>query len=708
MEREHWGTRIGVILAVAGSAVGLGNFLRFPGNAAQNGGGAFMLPYFISLLVLGIPLCWAEWTMGRYGGTKGFNSAPGIYSVIWRNRAAKYFGGVALLIPLIIYMYYVLIEAWCLGYAINYLTGDLLVETGSAVNDFVQEAQQKAGGELAPEVAKAKGFDAFFENFVGQNADGALLEAENRKWLWVLVGTFLLNFVLIYRGVTKGIESFCRVAMPVLLLLAIVVLVRVLTLGAPIEDKPERSVVEGLGFMWNPKPDKLRDPQTWLAASGQIFFSLSVGFGIIINYASYLREKDDVVLSGLTSSSMNEFFEVCLGGLITIPAAFVFLGAAIGDYTGTAFALGFRALPNVFAGMWGGQFFGFLWFFMLFTAAVTSSVSMLQPVIAFFEEGFGLKRHASAAILGLLSALGCGFVLYHSKGLLALDTFDFWVGNVLIFILAMVQAIIYGWIFGIQRGHEEAHKGAHIRIPWFVQLMLKYVVPVYLLAIFVLFCFEKLPSSDKLAFEFAAETSDELPRETEAVPVPPELREGFAANEAKLDDEATIEFNAEAAVWTIDDKERLPAYVLMREERTHVLQIRRGDEVVLTKDVINSQPSIEALEAGGLSPALRAALEARGLKLPETVEVEAADDDAWQLVGESDKVLLRIERVALDAPAEVLAVKRYAMGYFETFLRRPVVMSSILFIAAVLGFLMLLIHIAGRRWQAEGRFDRPD
>ena len=99
---EQWATRIGVILAVAGSAVGLGNFLRFPGQAAQNGGGAFLLPYFISLLVLGIPLCWAEWTMGRYGGTKGFNSAPGIYSMIWPNRLAKYFGAIALMIPLVI------------------------------------------------------------------------------------------------------------------------------------------------------------------------------------------------------------------------------------------------------------------------------------------------------------------------------------------------------------------------------------------------------------------------------------------------------------------------------------------------------------------------------------------------------------------------------------------------------------------------------
>lgn len=461
MAREKWASRIGVILAVAGSAVGLGNFLRFPGQAAANGGGAFMIPYFISLLVLGIPLCWAEWTMGRYGGIRGFNSAPAVYSVIWRNPLAKYCGAFALLIPLIVYMYYVVIEAWCLGYALDYLSGDLT------------------------QIQTADGFADHFNKFVGAGADGELLSGSS-PLIWLVLITFVCNFVLIYRGVTKGIEAFCRIAMPMMAILAVVVLVRVLTLGTPDPNLPDQSVAGGLNFMWNPQFEKLSDPATWLAASGQIFFSLSVGFGIIINYASYLRKKDDVALSGLTSNSMNEFFEVCLGGLITLPAAFIFLGVAAGDQ-GT-FDLGFKALPNVFALMPGGRIFGFLWFFMLFIAAITSSLSMLQPVIAFFEEGFGLKRHASAALLGLVSALGCSFVLYFSGGLGALDTFDFWVGTMLIFVLAMIQTVLYGWVFGIRKGHEELHKGANIRVPWFVQLIIKFIAPVYLLAIFVGVC----------------------------------------------------------------------------------------------------------------------------------------------------------------------------------------------------------------------------
>ena len=414
--------------------------------------------------------------MGRYGGTKGFNSAPGIYSMIWRNRAAKYFGAIALMIPLIIYMYYVVIEAWCLGYAIKYITGALVA------------ADIKATRAL-------RATTHFLDSLSGAGSMGLILVGAICFYSGSLPWRFVLNFTLIYRGVTRGIERFCRIAMPVMVVLALIVLVRVLTLGTPDPAHPDQSVLGGLGFMWNPQFEKLGDFKTWLAASGQIFFSLSVGFGIIINYASYLRKNDDVVLSGLTSSSMNEFFEVVLGGLITIPAAFIFLGAAVGE-KGT-FALGFESLPNVFALMPGpalvGQLFGFLWFFMLFIAAITSSVSMLQPVIAFLEEGFGLRRHASAAILGLITLLGCGFVLYFSKGLVALDTFDFWVGSVLLFVLALIQSLLYGWAFGIKRGATEAHRGAHIRIPHFVQLMLKYVVPIYLIVVLVGFCYQNLP-----------------------------------------------------------------------------------------------------------------------------------------------------------------------------------------------------------------------
>lgn len=456
---EQWASRLGVILAVAASAVGLGNFLRFPGQAAQHGGGAFMIPYFVALLLLGIPLGWAEWTLGRYGGLRGFNSAPGIYSVIWRHPLAKYLGGVALLVPLVICMYYVVIEAWCLGYAWYYLTGELMMEK---------------------EPAK---YSAFFDNFIGKHEDGFLYEGGQGRVIWFIGITFVANFILIYRGVAKGIEEFCKWALPIMAVCALFVLVRVFTLGPPNPEQPDQNLVNGLGFMWNPDFAKLGDFKTWLAAAGQIFFTLGVGFGIIINYSSYLKKSDDVVLSSLTASSVNEFFEVCLGGLITIPAAFMFLGAAaLAGQFGT-FDLGFKTLPNVFAAMPAGRMFGFLWFTMLFLAAITSSISMLQPVIAFFEEGLGMKRHASVAFLFLISAMGSAFVVYFSKNMVALDTLDFWAGTMLLMVLALIQALLYGWVLGIDHGERAAHEGAHLRIPRFVQFVIKFVSPAFLLVV---------------------------------------------------------------------------------------------------------------------------------------------------------------------------------------------------------------------------------
>ena len=467
--REMWASRLGVILAVTGSAVGLGNFLRFPGLAARYDGGAFMIPYFTAFFLLGLPIAWVEWSMGRYGGARGFASSPAIYRVVWPHRAAPYFGVLAMIVPVMIYMYYVYIEAWCLGYATRYLFG-------------------------AMRLADAARYQAFFDHFVGVHQNGEALSTEGEGLLgsgvFFLVICFLVNFVLIYRGLTKGIEWFCKWAMPALVLCALVVLARVLTLGTPDPAKPDQNVLNGLGYMWNPSThhasffEALSDPQIWLEAAGQIFFSLSVGFGIIITYASYLKKDDDIALSSLTACAGNGFCEVALGGMIVVPAAFVFFGRDFVQNMPSTFQLGFVALPNVFSQMPAGSFVGFLFFFLLFLAAVTSSLSMLQPAIALLEEGLGLGRKASVALLGFITATGSAFVVGFSKDLMALDTLDFWIGTFAIYALATFQVILFGWVLGVDRGMEELQRGAEIRIPRIVRFIIKYVSPVYLLAIF--------------------------------------------------------------------------------------------------------------------------------------------------------------------------------------------------------------------------------
>lgn len=461
IRQEAWSSRLGVILAVAGSAVGLGNFLRFPGLAAKYGGAEFMIAYFISLALIGIPICWMEWTLGRRGGCLGYHSTSGIFHALLRRPWAKYLGVIGFVVPVLIFMYYVYVEAWTLGYAVH-----------AAVGTF-----------------RAEAFDAgaFFGTFTGAGADGSALNFDFQHVGVFLVLVFALNLYFIYRGLSHGIELVCKYAMPALLVIAVLILVRVLTLGTPDPLKPDQNVLNGLGYLWNPRDlaAGLSNPELWLAAAGQIFFSLSVGFGVIITYASYLKKQDDVVLSGLTASATNEFCEVCLGGLITVPAAFVFLGAAGIVGMGT-FSLGFMVLPQVFALMPFGQVFAAAFFFLLFLAAITSSLSMLQPGIAFLEEGLGLDRKASVALLGLVTAIGTLFVWYFSKDLMAMDTIDFWAGTFLLLVQGTILVLIFGWGIGIRAGFEEAHRGALLRIPgWFGPVM-KYVTPVYLLGILAL------------------------------------------------------------------------------------------------------------------------------------------------------------------------------------------------------------------------------
>jgi neurotransmitter:Na+ symporter, NSS family len=478
--KEQWGSRLGVILAVSGSAVGLGNFLRFPGQAAANGGGAFLIPYFCALIFLGIPICWAEWAMGRYGGAKGFHSAPAILGVVGRGRPARYLGVMGILIPLAVSFYYTFIAAWCLGYFFAYVTGSMPIDGTMALT------------------AQTDASTRFYNEFTGTAGNGLFFGAGGIPTVAFWVIAFGLNVYLILRGLSKGIEKFVTFAMPVMAVCAAVVLIRVLTLGTPNPDLPDQNVMAGLGYMWNPDFAALRSPQTWLAAAGQVFFSISVGFGIIINYASYVRREEDVALAGLTAAATNEVFEVGFGGLITLTASFVFLGltgtvAAVS--TGT-FGLGFQTLPVVFAQMGAvGPAVGAVWFFMLFLAAITSSLSMYQPAVAFLQEALGVDRRRATLYLVGVSLIGSFMVVYYTEGAVLWSSIDFWIGTFLILIMAMVEIVIFSWVFGIDRGWEEIHEGAQIRVPTAFRFIMKYVSPLYLLIVLVAFCVTNLPAS---------------------------------------------------------------------------------------------------------------------------------------------------------------------------------------------------------------------
>ncbi len=474
--KDRWTSRFGVIVAVIGSAVGLGNFLRFPGQMALYGGIAFMIPYFVALLLLGLPLALAEWTLGRYGGMRGHNSAPGIFRSVINKRRVMYTGSLFVMMPVVIFSYYILIEGWCLLYAIQYARG--VMHLGSA---------EEYGKNFSQLVGISENGIAFRNFWTNPN-------------LLCMYFCFALNFVLIYRGISKGIERFCMLALPALFLCSCIIFIRVATLGNP-TGTPGQSFWDGLKFVCSTaRSDKtiwqhLARPECWLAAAGQVFFSLSVGFGLVLTYASYLNHDDEIAGSCVTAVAGNSFCEIVFGGLMIVPAAIMFLGpAAINKETiGTSFALGFHTLPSVFEQMPMGQFFGFLFFTLLFLAAVTSSISMLQPAIALLEDGLGLRRNGSVTLLMVLMFFASLFVVWFSKGLTAMDTFDFWITNIFVFLSAAFQIILFGWVLGIDTGMLELERNATIRIPWFVRYLIKYIAPFFLLVVFTAWCWLELP-----------------------------------------------------------------------------------------------------------------------------------------------------------------------------------------------------------------------
>jgi SNF family Na+-dependent transporter len=464
--REQWGSRIGLILAMAGNAVGLGNFLRFPRQAVENGGGTFMIPYFIAFVLVGIPLMWIEWGIGREGGVRGEGSLPGMFDVLWKNPVAKYVGVLGLFMPLVVLIYYAYIESWTLAWTFFSLTG--------ATRGLDQEAM--------------RGFLASYQDLENGTVHGF--------WTPFLFffATLGANIWVVTRGLTAGIERLAKIGMPLLFAFPAVLVIRVLTL----DPHPVTEVVngvattrmwspwDGLNFMYSPDWSALDRPSVWLAAAGQIFFTLSVGMGTLQAYASYLKKNDDIALSGLATCATNETAEVVLGGSLAIPAIVTFFGVsgAVAISKAGGFDLGFVAMPLVFNQLPGGAAVGaaagIMWFGLLFFAGITSSVAMATPAMSFFEEHFGWTRKQSGLLIGGLALLlGMAHIVWYSRGFL--DEWDYWAGTFGLVIVALVETIVFVWIYGPDNMWRSLHEGATMRIPRFFKFVMTYVTPAFLI-----------------------------------------------------------------------------------------------------------------------------------------------------------------------------------------------------------------------------------
>ena len=440
-DREQWGSRLGFILAAAGSAIGLGNIWRFPYVAAENGGGAFVVVYLACIALICLPYLFAELALGR----NSQKNPVGAIAAIKKGTPWVLVGGLCVLTGVFILSYYGVVAGWALGYIFKVF--------------------------LAPGVESA----SYFSSFV---ADATTVVP--------LAAAFMLGTILVVvGGVEEGIERWAKVLMPLLLVLMLVVIFRSVTLpGAG----------AGLDFYLNPDFSKISG-QVVLAALGQAFFSLSLGMGAMITYGSYLPKRENLLASGGYVALFDTAIAL-MAGLMIFPALF-----AMGKQPESGGpALIFVVLPEVFATMPLGNFISAVFFILLSIAALTSMVSLLEVVVAYFVDETAWSRTKSVWIVGgltfaagLPSALSQGgstFLseevhLFGKTGFLSI--MDYIWGNISLALGALLISIFVGWVWGTGQAIEELRQGADgtfTGLPASVwSAFLKYVCPIVIAAI---------------------------------------------------------------------------------------------------------------------------------------------------------------------------------------------------------------------------------
>ena len=470
---EQWGSRVGLILAMAGNAVGLGNFLRFPEQAIKNGGGAFIIPYIICFLLMGIPLLWIEWSMGRYGGKYGHHSTPFILDTMTKKRLWKYFGVFGIFTNLAVAAYYCYIESWTMSYVLHSIMGTF--------NGMSQ-------------IQVAHFFDTYVN--ISKSTTGIPFEAVVFYVICLLINTWILS-----RGL-EGVEKVAKVGMPLLIVFGLFLALRGVTLGTSgaTAAHPDASAWAGLNFLWTPQLNSLWNPKVWLAAAGQIFFTLSVGMGTVHCYAAYVKSNDDIALNAVSAGFMNEFVEIVLGSSIVIPIAAGYLGV---DWlkAHVGFGLAFQTMPYLFS-QWGpflAAVAGVMWFGLLFFAGITSSLAMGTPWLGFMEDEFSWNRKRAAWSFGLIVLImGLPTVFFYNYGVF--DQYDYWAGTVSLVVFALAESLLFSWVFGIENGWREINEGGDIKVAKPYKFIIKYITPLLLLFVFIGSFFKPEGNNWSLAF----------------------------------------------------------------------------------------------------------------------------------------------------------------------------------------------------------------
>lgn len=466
--RETWASRVGLILAMAGNAIGLGNFLRFPGRVALYGGGAYLIPYFIALFLLGFPIMWLEWTIGRYGGQyRAHWLGPMMYLVTKKKLGhgkaklvAGVFGGLTLCIALLLCAYYTNIIGWVGFWAGMSMSGRIV------------------------EVTEVETSVAYLVKLIGDPVYNLT------PWIISLV----IIGIIVAPGISKGLERAVKMMMPLLFIFAVALLITGFTWRTPV--RPEWDSIKGFLWLWTPRYEKLADPASWLEGAGQIFFSLSLGIaGIIPTYASYLRRDEDIALGALTTASLNEFAEVICGGSIAFTLGYAFggvlpIGLVFVDRR-SPLILAMAVYPAFFGKLGStGAVLGSIWYLLLWFAGVTSAIALVNAVVELFTDLRVSRKMSSFITIILLVIFGIPIAI---EGAVTanygwgpttayLDFTDFVVGSLLLVLVALLETIFAG-DFIWREGYEEVNRGGLIKVPrWLWTIVLSIIAPIYLIA----------------------------------------------------------------------------------------------------------------------------------------------------------------------------------------------------------------------------------
>ncbi|PIQ89566.1 MAG: sodium-dependent transporter [Candidatus Omnitrophica bacterium CG11_big_fil_rev_8_21_14_0_20_42_13] len=443
MKRERWSSKMIFIFAAIGSAVGLGNVWRFPYLAGKYGGGAFLIPYLFMLFVLGIPLLIMEFAIGQ----KMQLGAVGSFKNIKHKLSGIGLGGV--LSGFVVCGYYAVVMAWC----IIYLVHSFSMRWGTDTKTF------------------------FFNNILHLSDNAAKTGFISPAILFSLILVWLMIYFSVWKGV-KSVGKVVLITMPLPVVLLLILLARGITLPG---------AMEGVLFYIKPKFSALLDLEVWSAAMSQIFFTLSLAFGIMIAYASYQHTSSDIAKSAIVTSLVNSSISIVSGFAVFSTLGYMSLknGVAISELAASGPSLAFIVFPKALSLIPFAPFFAVLFFIMLITLGIDSAFSLVEAASTVISDSFPHVRRQDVSLYVCVFGFASGIIFTTFAGLYYLDIVDHFITNYGLVAVGLLEVLAVGWLYGADKLRAYVNSVSDIKIGKWWEILIKYIIPILLVFLLI-------------------------------------------------------------------------------------------------------------------------------------------------------------------------------------------------------------------------------